>query len=85
MKTADFALYDIVNYGFSAVAPAKAKALLDGDGYTPGTGAPLTLKEVPGAAPADYTRYTELDLPSGNTYDLVLTGASVKGGAGDTV
>lgn len=85
VATADFALYDIVNYGFSAVAPAKAKALLDGDGYTPGTGAPLTLKEVPGAAPADYTKYAELDLPSGNTYDLVLTGASGKGGVGDTV
>ncbi|MFI7383280.1 hypothetical protein [Streptomyces sp. NPDC049813] len=85
VKTADFALYDIVNYGFSAVTPAKAKALLDGDGYTPGTGAPLTLQEATGTAPADYTRYAELDLPSTNTYDLVLTGAAAKGAAGDTV
>ncbi|MFJ8821543.1 hypothetical protein ACIREE_07135 [Streptomyces sp. NPDC102467] len=85
VKTADFALYDIVNYGFSAVAPARAKALLDGDGYTPGTGAPLTLKEASGTAPADYTRYAELDLPSTNTYDLVLTGAAAKGAVGDTV
>ncbi|MEV1020241.1 hypothetical protein [Streptomyces sp. NPDC050264] len=85
VKTADFALFDIVNYGFSAVAPAKAKALLDGDGYTPGTGAPLTLTEASGTAPADYTRYAELDLPSTNTYDLVLTGASAKGAVGDTV
>ncbi|MFE6888671.1 hypothetical protein [Streptomyces sp. NPDC057694] len=85
VATADFALRDIVNYGFSAVAPAKAKALLDDDGYTPGTGAPLTLKEATGTAPADYTRYAELDLPTTNAYDLVLTGASAKGAVGDTV
>ncbi|WP_420035024.1 hypothetical protein ACN2WE_23660 [Streptomyces sp. cg28] len=85
VRTADFALADIFSYGFSAVSPAKAKALLTEDGYTPGTGGSLTLKELPGASAADYTRYAELDLPTSNTYDLVLTGASAKGKAGDTV
>ncbi|MGV9648257.1 hypothetical protein [Streptomyces sp. NPDC003343] len=84
VRTAGFALNDVFSYGFSAVEAGKAKALLAGDGYTPGTGAPLTLEEVPGAA-SDYTRYTDLDLPSHNTYDLVLTGASLRGEAGDTV
>ncbi|MFE0630452.1 hypothetical protein ACFW3D_26230 [Streptomyces sp. NPDC058864] len=85
VKTADFALYDIVNYGFSAVGAQKAKALMAEDGYTPGTGAPMTLKEVPGAPAGDYARYAELDLPGHNTYDLVLTGASAAGKVGDTV
>lgn len=85
VKTAEFALYDIVNYGFSAVGAQKAKALMEDDGYTPGTGAPLTLEELPGAAAGDYARYAEVDLPSGNTYDFVLTGASAQGKAGDTV
>ncbi|MDX3094877.1 hypothetical protein PV703_27220 [Streptomyces sp. ME01-24h] len=85
VKTADFALYDVFTYGFSAVGAQKAKALMEDDGYTPGTGAPLTLEELPGAPAGDYTRYTEIDLPSGNTYDLVLTGASAHGKAGDTV
>ncbi|MYW68161.1 hypothetical protein GTY65_29405 [Streptomyces sp. SID8379] len=85
VRTADFALFDIFNYGFSAVSPAKAKSLLASDGYTPGTGGSLTLKELPGASAADYTRYAELDLPTSNTYDLVLTGDSAEGKAGDTV
>ncbi|MDX3073580.1 hypothetical protein ACIP98_01905 [Streptomyces sp. NPDC088354] len=85
VKTAGYALGDVFSYGFSAVSAQKAKALLTGDDYTPGTGAPLTLKEVPGAPAGDYTRYSELDLPSHNTYDLVLTGATARGGAGDTV
>ncbi|MFF3562029.1 hypothetical protein ACFYXS_18470 [Streptomyces sp. NPDC002574] len=85
VKTAGFALGDVLGYGFSAVSAQKAKALLTGDDYTPGTGAPLTLKEVPGAPAGDYSRYTELDLPSHNTYDLVLTGATARGGVGDTV
>ncbi|MFB7286998.1 hypothetical protein [Actinacidiphila glaucinigra] len=85
VKTADFALNDIVNYGFSAVGAQKAKALMANDGYTPGTGAPMTLEEVPGASAGDYARYAELDLPTHSTYDLVLTGASAQGEAGDTV
>ncbi|MFD8566557.1 hypothetical protein [Streptomyces sp. NPDC059639] len=85
VRTADFALDDVFSYGFSSVSPAKAKALLAVDGYTPGTGGSLTLKELPGAPAGDYTRYAELDLPTSNTYDLVLTGASAKGKAGDTV
>ncbi|MFF7209695.1 hypothetical protein ACFZAU_04040 [Streptomyces sp. NPDC008238] len=85
VKTAAFALRDGFSYGFSAVGAKKAEALLKNDGYTPGTGAPLTLEELPGASAGDYTRYADLDLPSGNTYDLVLTGASAQGRAGDTV
>ncbi|WUD70957.1 hypothetical protein OG937_04320 [Streptomyces sp. NBC_00510] len=85
VKTAAFALRDGFSYGFSAVGAKKAEALLENDGYTPGTGAPLTLEELPGAPAGDYTRYADLDLPSGNTYDLVLTGASARGDAGDTV
>ncbi|MDX3235910.1 hypothetical protein PV392_09475 [Streptomyces sp. ME03-5709C] len=85
VRTADFALYDIFDYGFSAVGAKKAKALMEDDGYTPGTGAPLTLQELPGAPAGDYTRNSQIDLPSGNTYDLVLTGASARGKAGDTV
>ncbi|GHH20062.1 hypothetical protein [Streptomyces lanatus] len=85
VKTADFALYDIFNYGFSAVSPTEAKSLLESGNYRPGTGPDLKLKEVPGANPADYTRYAELDLPATNKYDLELAGASLKGAAGDTV
>ncbi|MEU1623621.1 hypothetical protein ABZ479_40855 [Streptomyces sp. NPDC005722] len=85
VKTAAFALRDGFGYGFSAVGAKKAEALLKDDGYTPGTGAPMTLEELPGAPAGDYTRYAELDLPSNNTYDLVLTGASAQGKAGDRV
>ncbi|MYX36858.1 MULTISPECIES: hypothetical protein [unclassified Streptomyces] len=85
VKTAAFALRDGFAYGFSAVGAKKAEALLENDGYTPGTGAPLTLEELPGASAGDYARYSDLDLPTTNTYDLVLTGASAQGKAGDTV
>ncbi|MFJ4988132.1 hypothetical protein ACIP9H_30575 [Streptomyces sp. NPDC088732] len=85
VKTADFALNDVLSYGFSAVSAQQAKTLLTTGGYTPGTGAPLALKEVPGASADDYSRYTELDLPSHNIYDLVLTGVTARGVAGDTV
>ncbi|WP_171112554.1 MULTISPECIES: hypothetical protein [unclassified Streptomyces] len=85
VKTADFALYDVFTYSFSAVSPAEAKSLREAKDYRPGSGPDLKLKEVPGADPADYSRYAELDLPATNTYDLELTGASLKGTAGDTV
>ncbi|MBG0853305.1 hypothetical protein I2W78_15985 [Streptomyces spinoverrucosus] len=85
VKTADFALYDVFNYGFTAVTPAEAKSLREAKDYRPGSGPDLKLKEVPGADPADYSRYAELDLPTTNTHDLELTGASLKGAAGDTV
>ncbi|WP_432193366.1 hypothetical protein [Streptomyces sp. bgisy027] len=85
VKTADFALYDIFNYGFSAVSPTEAKSLREAKDYRPGSGPDLQLKEVPGVDPADYTRYAELDLPATNKYDLELTGASLKGAKGDTV
>ncbi|MFI9616034.1 hypothetical protein ACIHCM_30875 [Streptomyces sp. NPDC052023] len=85
VKTADFALYDIFTYSFTAVGPAEAKSLRAAKDYQPGSGPDLKLKEVSGADPADYSRYAELDLPTTNTYDLELTGASLKGAAGDTV
>lgn len=85
VKTADFALYDNFNYGFSAVSPAEAKSMLEAKDYRTGSGPDLKLTEAPGADPADYTRYAELDLPATNKYDLELTGASLKGAAGDTV
>lgn len=85
VKTADFALYDVFTYSFSAISPAEAKSLREAKDYRPGNGPDLKLKEVPGADPADYSRYAELDLPATNTYDLELTGASLKGAAGDTV
>ncbi|MFJ6571577.1 hypothetical protein ACIQNU_29645 [Streptomyces sp. NPDC091292] len=84
-KSADFALFDIFNYGFSAVSPQQAKALRSAKDYRPGTGPVLGLKEVQGTEPGDYTRYAEMDFPTNNTYDLAVTGASGKGDVGDTV
>ncbi|MFJ4711354.1 hypothetical protein [Streptomyces sp. NPDC088785] len=85
VRAAGFALDDVFSYRFSAVSSARAKALLTEDGYTRGTGAPLTLEELPDAPAAHYTDRAELSLPTSGAYDLVLTGASAKGGAGDTV
>lgn len=85
VRTADFALHDIFTYSFTAVGPDEADGLRAAKDYRPGTGADLKLKKVPGADPTDYTRYADLDLPTTNTYDLELTGASADGAAGDTV
>lgn len=75
--TRDYAAFDIVHYRFST-------GTASGSG-TPGDGPALTLREVPGADAGDYATYTELDFPTGTPVDLELTGASVKGGQGDTV
>ncbi|MGY0069068.1 hypothetical protein ACWZEH_20225 [Streptomyces sp. QTS137] len=85
VRTADFALNDVFTYSFTALAPDEADRLRAAGDYRPGSGADLELKEVPGADPADYTRYADMDLPTTNTYDLELTGASADGAAGDTV
>ncbi|MFF9484883.1 hypothetical protein [Streptomyces sp. NPDC014676] len=83
--TADFALRDIFTYSFTAVPPGEADGLREGEEYRQGNGVDLELRQVSDADPADYTRYAELDLPTTNTYDLELTGASLDAGAGDTV
>ncbi|MFC8370516.1 hypothetical protein ACFUIT_21520 [Streptomyces sp. NPDC057239] len=83
--TADFALRDIFTYSFTAVPPSEAAGLRAAKDYRQGNGADLELKQVSGADPADYSRYAELDLPTTNTYDLELTGASLDAEAGDTV
>ncbi|MFI5565861.1 hypothetical protein ACIA6T_00480 [Streptomyces sp. NPDC051740] len=83
--TADFALRDIFTYSFTAVPPGEAAGLRAAKDYRQGNGADLELKQVADADPADYTRYADLDLPTTNTYDLELTGASLDAEAGDTV
>lgn len=85
VNTADFALRDIFTYSFTAVAPDEAAGLLAAKDYRRGNGADLALKQVSDADPADYARYAELDLPTTNTYDLELTGASLDAAAGETV
>ncbi|MET9152329.1 hypothetical protein ABZX82_13830 [Streptomyces griseoflavus] len=85
VKTADFALHDVFTYSFTAVAPDEAAALRAAKDYRPGAGGDLTLKKLPSANPADYSRYADVDLPVRNTYDLELTGSSQAAAAGDTV
>ncbi|WP_151771836.1 hypothetical protein [Streptomyces abyssomicinicus] len=77
IATHDYAAFDIVHYRFST-------GTASGTGK-PGDGPELTLREVPGADAGDYATYTELDFPTNTPIDLELTGASVKGGKGDTV
>ncbi|MDN3268521.1 hypothetical protein [Streptomyces sp. MA15] len=86
VKAADFALHDIFSYSFRPLAPGEEKTLHQGEGRRRGSGPDLTLRRAAGDAdPAQYARYAELDLPTTNTYDLELTGASASGAAGDTV
>ncbi|MFF8585626.1 hypothetical protein [Streptomyces althioticus] len=85
VKTADFALHDIFSYSFRPLEPGEAKTLHRGEGRRQGSGPDLTLERAGEADPAQYTKYAELDLPTTNTYDLALTGASASGEAGDTV
>ncbi|MET8789573.1 hypothetical protein [Streptomyces pseudogriseolus] len=85
VKTADFALHDIFSYSFRPLEPGEEKTLHQGEGRRQGSGPDLTLVRAADADPADHTRYAELDLPTTNTYDLELTGASASGAAGDTV
>ncbi|MFB8780278.1 hypothetical protein VSS38_11305 [Streptomyces albogriseolus] len=83
VKTADFALHDIFSSSFRPLEPGEEKTLHEG--RRQGSGPDLTLERAGDADPAQYTRYAELDLPTTNTYDLELTGASASGAAGDTV
>jgi hypothetical protein len=84
VKTADFALFEIFAYRFTAVAPAEAKKLRDGANYRRGSGPELRLEQV--ASPqGEYTRFAELDFPRQNPYDLDLVGDRLQGEAGATV
>ncbi len=85
VKTADFALHDIFSYSFRPLEPGEERTLHQGEGRRQGSGPDLTLERAADADPADHTKYAELDLPTTNTYDLELTGASASGAAGDTV
>ncbi|MFI9613293.1 hypothetical protein ACIHCM_16760 [Streptomyces sp. NPDC052023] len=85
VKTAPFASNDLFTYTFSPADEQEAQALLKSDGYSPGTGAPVTLKELPGARPGDYLSRGMEWLPQGNPYDTLITGDSARGAAGDTV
>lgn len=85
VRTADFALQDAFHYSFTALKPSEADRLRAGGDHHRGEGRKLTLRKVRDADPAEYVRYAELDLPTDNTYDLDLTGDSVRGAAGGTV
>ncbi|WP_405697358.1 hypothetical protein OHA99_21805 [Streptomyces coelicoflavus] len=85
VKTADFALGDIFSYGFDAIGAEGADTLRAGGGHRQGSGETLTLKPVGSGQSGDYTKYAEIDLATGNTYDLDLTGARVAGEQGETV
>ncbi|MFR9673517.1 hypothetical protein [Streptomyces sp. TR02-1] len=77
VRTADFALRDIFGYRFSETAPDDFPG-----GYEQGDGPELTLEPATGGT---YRNYAEVDLATGNTYDLDLTGERVDGAEGDTV
>ncbi len=77
VKTADFALRDILGYRFTSLASAGT-APIEGEGQE------LTLERVQGDSAA-YTRHAALDFPTGNTYDLDLAGDRAKGAEGETV
>ncbi|MFE6287604.1 hypothetical protein [Streptomyces sp. NPDC057877] len=85
VQTADFALYDALSYSFSAVPADQVDELLAEGDYQAGTGAVLELVPLPDADPADYTRWAELDFPTGNTFDLDLTGERLRARKGATV
>ncbi|MFC9243406.1 LPXTG cell wall anchor domain-containing protein [Streptomyces sp. NPDC057136] len=87
LKALDNALYDDVFMTVGATAPAPS----DG-GETepvPGTGAPLKLVEKAPATEADRTHhaknYAGAEVTAVNTADYSLTGAQLKGKAGDKV
>ncbi|GGT03560.1 hypothetical protein GCM10010254_24870 [Streptomyces chromofuscus] len=85
VKTAAFALNDLFTYSFAPADTEEANALLDSDGYTPGTGAPMTLKKLPSIPSGGYSSKGMAWLPSDNHYDILITGDSARGAAGDTV
>lgn len=85
VRTAGFALDDVLSYSFSEVPVAQARHLLAEPGHPMGDGERLTLVPRQGADPGDYARYAELDFPTRNSYDLDLTGDTARGREGDTV
>jgi hypothetical protein len=85
VETAGFALYDSMYYSFSAVPAEQARELLTEGDYKAGDGPALELVRVPDTDPADYTRYAEMDFPTTNTFDLVLTGERLRAREGSTV
>ncbi|MFE3162520.1 hypothetical protein [Streptomyces sp. NPDC059224] len=84
VKTLPFALNDRFTYGFAPADAEKAKALLAADGYTPGTGAPLTLEKLAGT-PGTYSGQASTWLPFDNSYDILITGDTARGAVGETV
>lgn len=84
VKTLPFALNDRFTYSFTPADAGKAKALLATEGYTPGTGAPLTLEELTGA-PGTYWSEGSAWLPFDTSYDILITGDTARGDVGETV
>ncbi|NEA99964.1 hypothetical protein [Streptomyces sp. SID13726] len=85
IRTARFALYDVMSYSFSAVPADQVDELLAEGDYRAGTGPRLGLVRLPDADPADYARFAEADLPTKNTFDLDLTGERLRARKGETV
>jgi hypothetical protein len=81
VATADFALRD--NLGYHVDRQTRAEALKNVEDVHQGSGAVLTLKKA--GSGGTYVKYSELDFPTHNTYDLDLTGDRVDGAKGETV
>lgn len=79
VKTAGFALRDILSYHFST----EDASLHGVENLHQGDGPALTLKKA--GSGGTYAKYSELDFPTHNTYDLDLTGDRVDGAKGETV
>lgn len=78
-----FAAYDIFGYKFSAGDSARFDSLTAG--FLKGNSGE-SLKLAEGADTGTYSTYAaEADFPTGKRVDLALSGATVKGKAGDTV
>ncbi|MBL1105354.1 hypothetical protein JK361_12265 [Streptomyces sp. 5-8] len=85
VKTAAFALNDLFTYSFAPADAGQAKALPKTGGYTPGTGAPLTLRKLAGTPSGVYSSKGTAWLPQDNSYDILITGDSARGAVGDKV
>ncbi|MYW43572.1 hypothetical protein [Streptomyces sp. SID161] len=85
VKTAAFALNDLFTYSFAPADAQRAKALRATGRYTPGTGAPMTLRRLPATPSGGYSSKGTTWLPSDNSYDILITGDSARGAAGDKV
>lgn len=81
VKSADFALRD--NFGYYFTRQSKDSYLEELEDVHHGDGPALTLKKA--GSGGTYSKYSELDLPTHNTYDLDLTGDRVDGAKGETV